>query len=248
MKRVVPFILCIVLLIPLTYAAELPFQDKVDQTEEVINKLNDEQARNQYLKEQWADFLNTSTAGKYIREADKQLRSLDFVWKFLLGIPFSWSFLFLFTFIIWFSFSIWIKRLLAFLELWDSKLHWIIAFATATLASALGVERTIASFGVGLTQGFNILGINPFIVQLTLQIALILGVLYIGMFTSAWEKIFIAIKEKMNQKKERKDVEALKKEVQSQKEYRKLNDGSYDIYQNGKLTGWARTRSEAERA
>lgn len=214
MKKVVPFILCIVLLIPLTLAAELPFQDKVDQTEEVINKLNDEQARNQYLKEQWADFLNKSTAGKYIREAERQLTSLNFLWKFLLGIPFSWSFLFLFTFIIWFSFSIWIKRLLAFLELWDSKLHWIIAFATSTLASALGVERTIASFGVGLTQGFNILGINPFIVQLVLQIALILGALYIGIFTNAWENVFLAIKEKMESNRMKKDVQELKKDKQ----------------------------------
>ncbi|MBM3230435.1 hypothetical protein FJZ22_02140 [Candidatus Pacearchaeota archaeon] len=214
MKRVVPFILCIVLLIPLTYAAELPFQDKVDKVDTTLNKLNDEQARDEYLKEQWVDFLNKSTAGKYIREAERQLTSLNFLWKFLLGIPFSWSFLFLFSFIIWLSLGTWIKRLLAFLELWDPKLHWILGFATATLASALGVERTIASWGVGLTQGFNILGINPLIVQLILQIALIIGVMYIGMFTSVWEKAFVAIKEKWEYNQMKKEVQELKKDKQ----------------------------------
>ncbi len=215
MKAVIPFlILTCLLLAPLVSSADLPFKETVDQTQDVVNKLNDQQARDTYLKEQWADFLNKSTAGKYIREADRQLTSLNFVWQFLLGIPFSWNFLFLFSAIIWFSLGIWIQRLLAFLELWDTKVHWAVGFGVATLASALGFERTLASWGVGLTQGFNILGINPFIVQLILEIALILGVLYIGMFTSIWEKLFLNLKEALERKQEKKDIKTLKDEAE----------------------------------
>ncbi|MSS74955.1 hypothetical protein EXS73_01955 [Candidatus Pacearchaeota archaeon] len=230
MKTIVPFlILTCLLLAPLVSSAELPFQDTVEQTQDVVNKLNDQQARDTYLKEQWADFLNKSTAGKYIREADRQLTSLNFVWQFLLGIPFSWNFLFLFSAIIWISLGTSIKRLLAFLELWDTKVHWAVGFGVATLASALGVERTLATWGVGLTQGFNIPGINPFIVQLVLELALILGVLYIGIFTKVWERLFEIIKAKMERKQEKKDIKTLKEEVSGIK-LKNLNNPDYTKY------------------
>jgi hypothetical protein len=236
--------LTLLVTIPHTSALDNVLEQKVNEVESTVNKLSNQQARDEYLKEQWGAFLNNTTAGKYIRESERQLKSLDFAWKFFFGLPFSWSFLFIFSFILWIALGTWIKRLLAFLELWDPKLHWIVGFGAATLASALGLERTLATLAVKFTQGFNILGINALVMQFILQIALIIGVLYVGMFTSVWENTFKNIKAAWEEKKLKKEVQELKKE----REYRKLEDGSYDIYENGKRTGWARDRRSAENA
>lgn len=208
MKQVI--LLSIVLLLLASFVAGAdPLQDLEQKAKEAdaLSKKLANPNRADYLKEAWADYLNTSKAGTYVREADRQLRSLDFAWKFLLGMPFSWSFHFLLAFVFWIALGTWIYRLLTFLELWDHKLHLILAFIGSTLVSVIGIDRELTGFIAGL-----VLKIPVFWYQLLAELAILIGIGYLATVTKVWANLFESLKKSRKENKLEQDVAELKED------------------------------------
>jgi magnesium-transporting ATPase (P-type) len=210
MKRVIllsALLLCILIGSLVTGADPLKGIEHKTKEIDVVSKKLASPNRADYVKEAWTDYLNKSKVGGYLREADRQLRSLDFAWKFLVGMPFSWSFHFLLAFVFWIALGIWIYRLLSFLELWNHTMHGIIAFISSTSISVIGLDRELAGFIAGL-----VLKIPVFWYQLCAEIAILICISYLTFATKIWEQAFKNIKASWEEKQLKEDVKELKEE------------------------------------
>ncbi len=81
------------------------YEEGLGGAEKLINTLDDEGARSEYLKAEWFKILNNTLVGNGMKSFESfSVKYLDGVFEYILGLKFSWSFAFLLTFILWFLF------------------------------------------------------------------------------------------------------------------------------------------------
>ena len=123
MKKVLLlFFLLMVLLGSLGSALDLEqgvgsVEDKIEEVEDIADTLSDDDARAEYLKQEWIKMVDDKP---WIREpliqGDKVFTFLNPIWKFILRMEFEWSWLFFLTLMIWLNLLDWGYTLVNMLE------------------------------------------------------------------------------------------------------------------------------------
>jgi hypothetical protein len=76
------------------------FKDKVEKGNEIGRTLTDEEERSGYLKQEWTKIVEDSWISGPLKFADFLLTKLDPVWMFLIGMNFTFSWIFFVTLLI----------------------------------------------------------------------------------------------------------------------------------------------------
>lgn len=206
------------ILIPFGAAQQEKIQQLANKGQEltqIAEKLADKQSRTEFLKERWAQFLETTSIGKFFIQTGELLTKANPLFKYLFGLEFSWSWHFILTFFLWIAVGLFAYRLLSFLELWNHGIH---AFASFIATSILGVLHIYEFIANWLAKLINT--IPSIYLQLIAGVLLIYAFFALSATTKLWESLFLTLKENIKKHKAEKAFETLKKEVAESNERR----------------------------
>ena len=184
---------------------------KIEDVQDIKNKLSDEDVKTEYLKEQWINLLSKNKLGIFLISLEKEIEPINPLIKFLFGIKFSWSWLFIITFVIWMSIGIFTSRLLTFFTIFSKTLRYIISIIIAILFSYIGLTILISEVIVNRINSLPTLWL-----QIIAILILIFFLFYFSMYSKFLERLFIKIKERKEKNKMEKDIKKLKKEIKSE--------------------------------
>ena len=179
-----------------------------------IKNLSDSDTRNEYLKKEWGKILNNSRAGPYIDKTQYYGQKMNPVWKTLLGIEFTLSWIFILTFILYiilldFGFDILTAieaRFDFFGEQWIKLVKWGFFIVYFLIISFIQAAHFLSRFII-----YWISDDLHWAIQLLLLAIIIFAIIFVNKLGSSIKKFFV------KNKKER-DIKSNKKELKEQKD------------------------------
>jgi membrane protein implicated in regulation of membrane protease activity len=191
-------------------AVDIPLTNlDMAKTQDYAEKIVDESTRGQFLREQWALVLNSSSVGKTMSAVENNVKKADPVFDKCLGLGFSWSFLFFLTLILWLCFVVNGVRLLRILSSISRIFGILTSLAFVIGISWLGITKIIAAYLIMLIST-----LPHWSLQVIISFLLVVFLIYLTIFSKFIEKI-ARVKEKdkkINQAK--KKAEEAKKEAE----------------------------------
>ena len=170
-------------------------------TEKIVNlteHLSEEDSRNEYLKQEWTKILEKSKIGKVLLGIFAIFKALSPVFKVLIGIEYSLSWLFFLSFGFWIAIVIIIYKPAKCVF----QAKWWIALPIALIVSTFAARAGIISKTVDL---FVPLFTNYWIIIIAIFIAIILMIVYSKFMKSLGKKM----EEKMKKEnEERREIKA----------------------------------------
>ncbi len=134
-------------------------QTGVDKAENLGNKANSGWS---YLSGEWKKVL---LENEFVSAINVVLTSLSFVFLILLGVPYSFSLIFLFAVIFWFFFFYLLRKMFGIFSPFSSGVSLIVASCLTIALAQFGLYKTIASFFVWLIflPGNPLIGVLIFV-------------------------------------------------------------------------------------
>lgn len=196
-------IIALFLLAPIVSAADLTpalgdLPQNVEKLDEVRENLQNNQTREQYLRQEWVNLLEKNEAGRFILAIGNVLDLLSPLFILFLGIPYSFSWLFFLSLIV----GAWIFQLI-YKPLKEAtnigKL-----FSTIISLAVLGLT---ARFGA-LQKGINLISalfINKWTISLFIVVGFILMIIYTRIMRKMGKKFAEDKKKALEERREDKN-------------------------------------------
>lgn len=133
--------------------------DVEGMTEKITNigdVLTDKEARSEFLKKEWVEFLSGTKAGKFLMVIDGFLVKLNPVFKTLLGLEWKFSWVFILTFVLWFLFIDYSYAISKFFEPYSEygkAIKWGVFLACFVFFSSVRISKLLATWVVKLVSG-----------------------------------------------------------------------------------------------
>ena len=173
-------------------------QDISEKITDTTGRLSNEEIRTEYLKQEWTKLLEKTNTGRFLLGISNMLKALSPIFKFLVGIEYSLSWLFFLSLGAWIAIVIIIYK--AIKDPFQTK-EWI-ALVIAIIIPAIAAQFEIIPKTVSL---FVPLFTNKWIILGSVFITIILLYIY-SLFMKSIGK---TIKEKMKKEnEERKELKA----------------------------------------
>ena len=154
-------------------------EENVDKLNTAADTISNEDARTAYLKQEWTKIFEKSKTGRFFLGISKILASLSPVFKLLIGIEYSLSWLFFLSFGVWIALVVIIYRPVR--EAFSSKLAAIgIAVIIPAIASQFKVISKIVSF-------FTPLFTKTWIIWVSIILAIVLLYIYNKFNKKLWD-------------------------------------------------------------
>ncbi len=180
----------------------------------VVENLSDEEIRRQYLKQEWTKILNNSKVGKYLLKADGVITKADPVFNILLGIGFSFSWLFVLTIILYIELlDAGYKVINAFQVYYPGKdeyknlLKWGFFAVFFILFSTIRVAKYVAQFIISIISGKA-----HWIVQLILMVFVVAFLIIFAIIFDQIKAVFVTVKRDVRVHKNKEEIEKLEKQ------------------------------------
>lgn len=99
----------------------------------------------------------------------------NFFFKYTVGLPFSWTWLFFLTLIIWIAIAFYIFRVFNLVSIFSKWMHYLISIGMVIILSLMGITKRIAEFAIKTVSLFDtwwmqLIGVAIIIVILVLAI------------------------------------------------------------------------------
>ncbi|MEK6850661.1 MAG: hypothetical protein AABX85_03750 [Nanoarchaeota archaeon] len=204
------FFILISSLLSVTAKAEtIPIADNLEENIDKLNNAADtvsnEDARTAYLKQEWTKIFEKTKTGRFFLGMSKILTSLSPVFKLLIGIEYSLSWLFFLSFGVWIALVVIIYRPVK--EAFGSKLAAMgVAIIIPAIAAQFKVISKIVSF-------FTPLFTKTWIIWVSIIFAILLLYIYNKLSKKLWDT---------HRKNKKKEDEARREEKANLTE--KIND------------------------
>jgi hypothetical protein len=188
-------------------------QESAEKIQEGVEKLSDEEARSQYLKQEWNKILEKKEFYiKYIKPSVEIYRKIspftDPIFKYTTGITPSLSWLFALSLILWIAFVIYMFRIFSMVSIFSKTTQTIITAGFIIILSVLGITKKASEFIIDkLSLLDNVL--FEFIGVVIVILFLIMG----SIFSKNLEDLFKGLKEKKEKREEEKSRKKLKAET-----------------------------------
>lgn len=166
-------------------AQEVP--PEFEQIQNVTEQLSEKETRNQYLKQEWTKILEKTIIGKIVLYISDLFKITSPVWKLLIGIPYTLSWLFFISLFIWVFIVFIIYKAIKepFQFPWWASLG--IAIIIPTLGAQTGIIQQIIT-----TLSPSPIFKNKWTILIAIALFIVLLYLY-NIFMKKWGKHFAAI-------------------------------------------------------
>lgn len=113
-------------------------REKLEGVKGGIDTLTEKEQREEYLKEEWTKILGKTSFGSFIVSVGEFLEKLNPVFKLLIGIEFSLSWIFFLSLIMWIAIIVIVYKPLKEVGQFDGGLSFLISLGVAILAAQGG--------------------------------------------------------------------------------------------------------------
>lgn len=119
-----------------------------DAKDTVGNILDVAQSDNkgEVIEQHWKNIRENTTFGESLNKSEDFMKKFDPIFKFLLGLGFSWSMLFILTLVLWVFVTSNLTRLLEPLTSFSKILRILISITFSILVSLLGITKILAEY------------------------------------------------------------------------------------------------------
>lgn len=188
--------------------------DNIPQTPEDAAQVSKD-----YLKKEWVKVLNNTDhpLGKALWATHRGLVFLSPVFKVLVGIEYSFSWLFLLTLVIWVTLVTFFYRILSVFSTFSKWASFAISLCVIVIISAMRIPLTLSN---KIIDAINLLTSWP--IRLALIIALIIGLILISTFSKQCESLVKKWKENRKKMKIAMEIAELKAQGKTQAEIQKI--------------------------
>ena len=166
-----------------SYAVDISsIEDQINTVQDVGNTLTDDQLRSEYLKQEWTKMFEKNQFGEAILKLGDVASRLNPIFKVILGMEFSFSWLFFVTFLIYLLLIQTSFNLFTGLEPFTvpfnfSKIYkWIAFLVFVIIISTIRIPRVLANLVISLISGTGAWYIQLFAMILAIIVIIILFV------------------------------------------------------------------------
>lgn len=210
--------------------AQIPGQEIINNVDKNLNIFSS--SPSDYLKQEWTKVIANTSEGKFLIEFGNVLRVFDPLFNFVLGLGFSWTWLFFTTLILFICMVVWIYRASNFFLLlggfsWMKYVSFIVAVFLVIL---LELPKLISLVVVGLILRIN----ESLIIQILIGVVFFVFVIFLMIYSKILKRSFKKTRERMDMKKKKREVKQSKKDVKEMR--RELEEHEKEDYDSG-LTG-----------
>jgi len=204
-KGIVLFLICLLILnifvISLTKAQDEALPPEMKKIQGIGENLTNPEIRSQYLKQEWGKILeDKKIIGPIIKSYKKISPYTDPIFKIILGITPSLTWLFVLTLTLWIAFVIYIFRIFELTSLFSKPAQYVISFGIIIIISVLGITKKLAEYIINALSKFTI-----WWVQLIGIGIVILALIVASILSKNIKKVGKAMKEKKEKEKEKID-------------------------------------------
>lgn len=192
------------------------FQNKIDNPTQTTNEASN------YLSQEWGKILSNSDNPLVmgIWAIHKSLTFLSPVFKIVIGIEYSASWLFALTLTIWIFLLVYIFRLFSIFSIYSKTTSIIISLGMTIIISIVGFTKFLSEKIIGLISLST-----TWWMQLILIAIIIVCFILASMFSGGWTEMVKRWKEISEKNKEKKDIaEAKSKAETSEKVVKSLSE------------------------
>jgi hypothetical protein len=184
---------------------------------------------NNYLKKEWGkEFRNPQgSVGKYtyiiFEGYDKISPYTDPIFKAVLGVEPSLTWLFILTLTLWITFAIFFYRILSVFSTFSKGVSIIASLCLIVIMSTLKITLTIANWIIN-----TISLLTSWWMQLIVAIAVIIGLVVLSTFSKEWTILVKAWKESKEKSQQKEDIAEAKQEAETANQTTKTITEAFD--------------------
>ena len=164
---------------------------------DVGEKLTDKEARNQYVKQEWTKILEKNSVGRVLLSISNLFKLLSPVFKIIIGVEYSLSWLFFLSLFAWIFVVILIYKPTKNIFQANKWVALAVAITIPTIAAQFGIVQIIVSFFIPLFK-------NKWIIIITIIAAAILLWIYSLFMKSFGKALEERIKKENEERREQK--------------------------------------------
>lgn len=147
---------------------------KILDAKEQIEKLKENETRNEFLKKQWGEFLSKNEAmGSFLNSLNKTSPVLNPLLRYTIGIGPSLTFVFFLTLSIWIALVSVIYRTTNLFSILSKRFHIILSFGFVIIISIIGITNAIAEVIINLIEKISIWQIKLIIIVIIMAMLII---------------------------------------------------------------------------
>lgn len=178
-----------------------------------IEKLSEEQARKQFLSQNWSSILQNSTFYKkfikpIVNEYDKMRPFVDPIFTYTIGMTSNVSWVFVLTLVIWITCVVYIYIVVDYIPIFSHNTMRIISIGFIIIFSVLRISKTIAEQTVNVISKYDT----------TTQLIAIVVIIVFFILASIFSKTLTEIFDRLTGRKEKKEVEKYKTKLKQDAE------------------------------
>lgn len=217
MKRgLILFVILVFLLsiFPIVYSQNLPGQDQIEALQRNVDTLTNPQSSTDYLKQEWTKIIQDTSFGKNMIQFGQFLTTLNPIFNLILGLGFSWSWIFFLTLALWICFLIWVYRLSFFTKLFVSSriVQFFVFIFLMLFISYIEISKLISLLFVNLISN-----IDSLFFQLISAFVFLMIILILTIYSRVLSKAFKVAMEKREKKNLEKKVKKDELDIRDQK-------------------------------
>lgn len=184
--------------------------ENLEKVQTGIEKLTDEEARKQYLSQEWGKILQNNTYYiKYIKPSfdvyDKTAAPfINPISEYTIGMAPNFSWIFLLTLVLWIAFVVYFFRIFSLVPVFSKNTQKVITIGFIIIFSLLRITKTIAEQIVKMVSAFDTTK------QLIAMIVIITAIILLSIFSKTFRNLIGSSAEQKAKKEEEKDREKLK--------------------------------------
>ncbi len=172
-------------------------QDKVEKIQDIKEKISNEDIRTEYLKQEWSKLLEKTKTGRFLLGISSIFKALSPIFKFLIGLEYSLSWLFFLSLGTWIAVVVIIYNAIKNPFQTKGWIAWTIAIIIPTISAQFGIIVKFVSFFIPLFK-------NKWIILGSILIAIILLYIYSLFMKSIGKTIREKIKKEDEERRELK--------------------------------------------
>ena len=195
------------LFIPMAYSSSLgEFQERVDNLGNIADDFSHDPSN--FLKEELNKRVENSFLGRWMNGVEMILSPLNPLFNFIFHSNFSWTLLFLLTILLWVVFILVLYRIFSGFEIVSTYLRLVVFVIMVLLVSLINLAGLFSELAVSWISQ-----IDSFALQIIATLFLFVLIIFILLYSSIIESIFIKVRKGLSARKLQRKVDGLKEEV-----------------------------------
>jgi hypothetical protein len=199
-------------------------QNTIDTTTSTIKSIQS----GDFLSQQWVKFLTQTTLGKEMAPFVDFPAKLNFIWKYLLGLEFTYSTLFFINLIIWILVASFTNRVVDFFAVFSWKARWAVVLVFMFCVSTIGIIRYFSSLIVSIINASD-----KWYVKILIWIVVLFGAFFIWKYSHLIKSLLNKIKDKIDKIKEKRKAKRELRDIRE--ELNAVEEGRIKPKEKGKV-------------